>query len=130
MKPTIMNAKKGDEVCKVGCASREVLDLIADKWTVLIIHSIATETLRHNEIARALGDISQKVLTQGLRKLERNGIITRTIYPVVPPRVEYALTPLGRSLLRALQGLTSWAQGNFPAVVTARERFDISPKKR
>ena len=125
-----MNVKKAGEVCKVGCASREVLDLIADKWTVLIIHSIATETLRHNEIARALGDISQKVLTQGLRKLERNGIITRTIYPVVPPRVEYALTPLGRSLVGALRGLTSWAQGNFPAVVTARERFDISPKKR
>ena len=129
MKPTIVNVKKSDEVCKKGCASREVLDLIADKWTVLIIHSIAIETLRHNEIARALGDISQKVLTQGLRKLERNGIITRTIYPVVPPRVEYALTPLGRSLLVALRGLTSWAQGNFPAVVTARERFDLSPKK-
>ncbi len=122
--------KKTDEVCKAGCASREVLDLIADKWTVLIIHSIATETLRHNEIARALGDISQKVLTQGLRKLERNGIITRTVYPVVPPRVEYALTPLGRSLVGALRGLTSWAQGNFPAVVTARARFDVSPKKR
>ena len=110
MKPTIVNVKKSDEVCKKGCASREVLDLIADKWTVLIIHSIAIETLRHNEIARALGDISQKVLTQGLRKLERNGIITRTIYPVVPPRVEYALTKKGRALAAAIDAMAAWAE--------------------
>jgi DNA-binding HxlR family transcriptional regulator len=115
------NKKK---VCKAGCQSREVLDLIADKWTVLIIHSIGNGTLRHNEILRELEDISQKVLTQGLRKLERNGLVTRKIYPVVPPRVDYTLTPLGRSLVSVLKTLTSWAEGNFPAVIDARKRFD------
>lgn len=117
------------KVCKAGCQSREVLDMIADKWTVLIIHSIGNGTLRHNEILHELEDISQKVLTQALRKLERNGLVTRTIYPVIPPRVDYTLTPLGRSILGILKTLTSWAQSNFPAVVEARKQFDQGKKK-
>ncbi len=118
-----MIMKKGD-VTKKECPSREVLDLIADKWTVLIIHTLAKQTMRHNELARALGDISQKVLTQGLRKLERNGIIARTVYPVVPPKVEYALSPLGRSLIGVLGTLSSWSESHFPEVLTARVKFD------
>lgn len=120
---------KGD-VSKTGCPSREVLALIADKWTVLIIHALANRTLRHNELARELGDISQKVLTQGLRKLERNGIITRTVYPVVPPKVEYVLSPIGRTLINALTPLSSWAESHFDEVLSARERFDKLPKKK
>lgn len=115
--------KKGD-ISKAGCPSREVLDLVADKWTVLIIHTLAKKTMRHNELARHLSDISQKVLTQALRKLERNGIITRTVFPVVPPKVEYALTPLGISLIGVLSMLTKWAEDHFPEVVAARKKFD------
>lgn len=123
MEPIKKTKHKGD-VSKTTCPSREVLTLIADKWTVLIIHTLSDKTLRHNELSRSLGDISQKVLTQALRKLERNGIITRTVYPVVPPKVEYALSPIGRSLVSTLGTLSSWAETHFPEVLSARERFD------
>ena len=123
MEPIKKTKQKGD-VSKTTGPSREVLTLIADKWTVLIIHTLSDKTLRHNELSRSLGDISQKVLTQALRKLERNGIITRTVYPVVPPKVEYALSPIGRSLVSTLGTLSSWAETHFPEVLSARERFD------
>jgi DNA-binding HxlR family transcriptional regulator len=118
---------KGD-IYNKNCPSREVLGLVADKWTVLIIHALSRSTLRHNELARSLGTISQKVLTQGLRKLERNGLITRTVFPVVPPKVEYSLTPLGESLVRALQTLANWSETHFPEVAKAREKFDSKKK--
>lgn len=123
-----MEPIKENSLCKEGCPSREVLDMIANKWTVLIIHRLSKETMRHNEISRALGGISQKVLTQELRKLERNGIISREVFPVVPPRVEYRLTPLGVKLLPLLTSLAEWAELNFPQVKKARSRFDISNK--
>ncbi len=119
---------KGD-ISRATCPSRSVLDLIADKWTVLIIHTLNKKTMRHNELSRALGDISQKVLTQGLRKLERSGIVTRTIYPVVPPHVEYALSPLGRSLIGVLGTLSTWAETHFPEVERSRTKFDNSTVK-
>lgn len=119
--------KKGD-IKNATCPSRGVLDLIADKWTVLIIHTLNKKTLRHNELARALGDISQKVLTQGLRKLERNGIIIRTVYPVVPPHVEYSLSHLGLSLIGVLGTLSSWAETHFSEVTHARTCFDNNKK--
>jgi DNA-binding HxlR family transcriptional regulator len=115
-------------LCKEGCASREVLDLIASKWTVLIIHRLAKHTLRHNELSRALGGISQKVLTQELRKLERNGVIHRTVYPVVPPKVEYALSTLGKNLLPLLTSLAQWSEVHFPDVKRARQRFDAAQR--
>ena len=102
-----MEPIKQNELCKEGCTSREVLAIIASKWTVLIIHRLSKATMRHNELSRALGGISQKVLTQELRKLERNGIIVRTIYPVVPPKVEYGLTTLGKNLLPLLRSAES-----------------------
>ena len=111
------------------CPSRDVLDMIADKWTVLIIHALADGTLRHNEIARKLEDVSQKVLTQDLRKLERSGIVARKVFPVIPPRVEYTLTPLGNSLVKTLESLTKWAEAHYPAVVRSRAQFDIAIKK-
>ena len=128
METTKANSKAKGDIGKSTCPSRGVLDLIADKWTVLIIHTLAKATMRHNELARALGDISQKVLTQALRKLERNGIIIRTVFPVVPPRVEYALSPLGRSLITVLGTLSSWAETHFTQVTHARERFDTNLK--
>lgn len=123
MEPNKKNKLNGT-LCPSGCPSREVLDIIADKWTVLIIHNLAKGSMRHNELARALGEISQKVLTQGLRKLERNGIVARTVYPVVPPKVEYALTPLGASLINVLSTLAIWSDKNFPEVISARKKFD------
>ena len=119
--------KKGD-ITDLACPSRTVLDLIADKWTVLIINTLSKSTMRHNELARALGDISQKVLTQGLRKLERSGIITRKAFPVVPPKVEYTLSPLGKSLIGALGTLSAWAETHYKDVVIAREVFDGKKK--
>ena len=124
MKP---HSTKGD-ILKASCPSREVLDLIADKWTVLIIYTLAGKTFRNNELARSLGDISQKVLTQCLRKLERNGLVKREIFPVVPPHVEYALTPLGRSLTQVLGSMTQWTEKHFPEVNAARTKFDKQDK--
>lgn len=129
MEPIKAQVKKKGDISSSTCPSRGVLDLVADKWTVLIIHTLNKKTMRHNELARALGDISQKVLTQGLRKLERSGIITRTVYPVVPPRVEYALAPLGRSLIGVLGTLSAWAENHFPEVMRSREHFDRSAPK-
>jgi DNA-binding HxlR family transcriptional regulator len=129
MEPIKHPSKKKGDISRTTCPSRGVLELIADKWTVLIIHTLDKKTMRHNELARALGDISQKVLTQGLRKLERSGIITRTVFPVVPPHVEYALSPLGRSLIGVLGTLSLWAENHFPEVVRSREHFDKATKK-
>lgn len=123
----VSTVKKGN-IRDAACTSREVLAIIADKWTVLIIHILADRPHRHNEIARALGNISQKVLTQALRKLERNGIITRHVYPVVPPKVEYALSPIGKSLVKSLTALADWAERHFRDVEGARRLFDAANK--
>src|SRR5205823_1720863 len=87
------------------CPSRLVLDRIADKWTALVIQVLAHGTMRYAALQREIGGISQKMLTQTLRSLERDGLIQRTVHPVVPPKVEYALTRLGRTLIEPLQGL-------------------------
>jgi DNA-binding HxlR family transcriptional regulator len=93
-----------------GCPSRLLLDRIADKWTTLIIQTLANRTLRHSELKRAIGDISQKMLTQTLRSLERDGLVRRKVYPDASPRVEYALTTLGRTLIEPLNGLCRWTE--------------------
>jgi len=102
------------------CGSRRVLNLIADRWTALVIYALDHETRRYSELEKMIGGISQKMLTQTLRRLERDGIVARTVYPVVPPHVEYALTPLGTTLIAALRLLCQWAQENLGAVEAAR----------
>jgi DNA-binding HxlR family transcriptional regulator len=102
------------------CGSRRVLNLIADRWTALVIYALDHETRRYSELEKMIGGISQKMLTQTLRRLERDGIVARTVYPVVPPHVEYALTPLGATLIAALRLLCQWAQENLGAVEAAR----------
>ena len=97
-------------VLKSRCASRRVLDLVADKWTALVIHCLSQGTRRSNELMRTIEGISQKALTQTLRRLEGDGLVTRKVFPVVPPRVDYALTPLGRSLIKPLCALCRWAE--------------------
>ncbi|MBK8101672.1 MAG: helix-turn-helix transcriptional regulator [Planctomycetes bacterium] len=103
------------------CPTRTVLDLIADKWTVLVIHVLADGTRRFGELQRAIGGISQKMLTQTLRRLARDGLVVRKVYPEVPPRTEYALTPLGRTLRTPLQALCAWAEAHLPQVLHARK---------
>lgn len=89
-----------------------VVALLADKWTIPVIHALARRTKRTGELRRALAGISQKMLTQTLRALEERGLVERTVFPVVPPRVEYQLTPLGRSLNEPLQTLCDWLKEN------------------
>jgi DNA-binding HxlR family transcriptional regulator len=90
--------------------SQQLLALLADKWTIPVIHALARGTRRFGELQRAIGGVSQKMLTQCLRRLERHGLIARTVFPVVPPKVEYALTPLGESLNEPLAGLCRWVE--------------------
>ena len=92
------------------CPSRLVLDRIADKWTALVIQILAGGTMRYAELQRAIGGISQKMLTQTLRSLERDGLVQRTVHPVVPPKVEYSLTRLGRTLIEPLHALCCWSE--------------------
>ena len=105
------------------CPTRQVLDLIADKWTVLIIRRLADGTLRFAQLRRSVDGISQKVLTNILRSLERDGIVTRRIYASVPPKVEYSLTTLGRSLCSLVEGICGWAEANIEQVQVAREVY-------
>ncbi len=111
-----------------GCrATREILDRVGDKWSLYIIASLANGTLRFNELRRNIEGISQRMLTLTLRGLERDGLITRTIYPTIPPRVEYALTDLGKTLLNPVMALVNWASDNRHAIAAAQQRFDQAP---
>lgn len=100
--------------------------MVASKWTALTIGALEGEPQRFGELKRRLDGISQKMLTQTLRTLERDGLVKRTVYPTVPLRVEYQLTELGRSVTEPLAALRTWAQHNYEAVAEARETFDSS----
>ena len=104
------------------CPTRRVLDLIADKWTTLVIYLLSDGTLRYGELQKAIGGISQKMLTQTLRRLEEDGLVKRTVFPVVPPRTEYELTPLGRTLKEPLTALCAWAVQHMGEVERHRAR--------
>jgi DNA-binding HxlR family transcriptional regulator len=101
-----------------------VLECVADKWTLVVLDELETRTMRFSELQRAIGGISQKVLTQTLRDMERNGFVRRMVYPEVPPRVEYALTPMGEQLCEAMCSLWKWTGANYGRVVAARAAFD------
>jgi DNA-binding HxlR family transcriptional regulator len=106
------------------CPSRRLLDRIGDRWTVLIVGALDAGPRRFTEIATEVEGISQKMLTQTLRSLERDGFVERTAYPVVPPHVEYKLTPLGRSLQHPLRELERWAVENMDAVAAQQNEYD------
>ncbi|MFC3893568.1 winged helix-turn-helix transcriptional regulator [Lentzea rhizosphaerae] len=108
------------------CPCRDLLDMVASKWTALAIGALEDGPMRFGELKRRLDGISQKMLTQTLRTLERDGLVTRTVYPSVPLRVEYELTSLGRSVTEPLAALRSWAQRNYESVAEARETFDAA----
>ena len=104
---------------------RELIGRVADKWTMLVLETLEERgTLRFTEIGRAVGDISQKMLTKTLRDMERMGLVSRTVHPVVPPHVDYALTDLGRSLGAAFCGVWQWAEAHHAAIEAARAAFD------
>ncbi|HEY1975833.1 MAG TPA: helix-turn-helix domain-containing protein [Candidatus Baltobacteraceae bacterium] len=107
------------------CPIRLVIDRIADKWTVLMMSLLSDgKPHRFNELRRNVEGISQKMLTQTLRDLERDGLVTRTLYPQVPPRVEYALTPLGVTLCDPIQRLGEWAIAHVDEIKSAQAKFD------
>ncbi len=99
---------------------RKTLDLVADKWTALVIMALVEDKKRYSELHRKIEGISQKMLTQTLRRLEESGLVQRKIYPVVPPMVEYSLTPLGETLVEPLKGLCCWSFKYFHEVEAAR----------
>ncbi len=106
------------------CPSRIVLDRIGDKWTVLVISALDGGTLRFTELRERVGMVTPKVLTQTLRALERDGLVRRRVYAEVPPRVEYSLTRLGRSLREPIAAIQDWAETHVGAVLSSRERAD------
>lgn len=115
----------GEPTCM---AVRNLLQTIASKWTVIVVTQLAEGPCRFSELRRAVGGVTQKSLTTCLRELERNGLVERVVTASVPPRVDYALTPLGQTLMEPLSALTSWAVHNECAVAQARLRFQEAEK--
>jgi DNA-binding HxlR family transcriptional regulator len=111
----------GHEQCR---AISDVLARVGDKWTVMVVGLLADGPMRFNELRRTIGGISQRMLTLTLRGLERDGLVTRTVFPTVPPRVDYELTDLGRGLSDPVIKLGEWAQQHLPDIDTARKNFD------
>src|SRR6201981_3216653 len=110
-------------------AIRDVLARVGDKWSFLVVSRLGSGAMRFNELRRSIGGISQRMLTLTLRGLERDGLITRTVFPTVPPRVEYALTALGRDLLQPVSALGDWALRTQAKIARARDQFDSTEKR-
>ena len=111
-------------------AVSEVLERVGDKWSVLVVAMLGEGPKRFSELRRSIASISQRMLTLTLRGLERDGLITRTVFPTIPPRVDYELTELGRSLLQPVGALGSWAGENRSRILQARLRFDAKEEQR
>jgi DNA-binding HxlR family transcriptional regulator len=113
-----------DEIVVQACPVREVLDRVAGKWSILIIVAAARGPVRFTELERSIDGISRRMLTLTLRNLERDGLLTRTVYATVPPKVEYALTDIARELHQSLLSLTDWAQRHRETISAARHAYD------
>lgn len=110
--------------CNAGdCPIRDVLDRLGDRWTVLVLKALEDGTLRFSEIKAAIEDVSQRMLAQTLRRLEQDGLVSRRVFPTIPPRVDYTLTDLGQSLLVPLREMVRWAVDNHDAVRAARAAY-------
>ncbi|MEU0353770.1 winged helix-turn-helix transcriptional regulator [Streptomyces cyaneofuscatus] len=107
-----------------GCEVRQILDRVADKWSLLAIAHLERRTLRFSELRRLIDGISQRMLTVTLRQLERDGLVRRTVYPVVPPRVEYELTPMGATLHTTNRSLVDWTEGHQQEIARPRAEYD------
>jgi DNA-binding HxlR family transcriptional regulator len=112
------------DIFRANCLSRQVLELIANQWTPLVIYALEEGTMRFGQLLKRIDGISKKMLTQTLRAMERNGLVKRVVYPVVPPVVEYSLTPLGQTLVEAMTELRVWAYGHLQEVAHARTTYD------
>ncbi len=116
--------KKSDFDIKNKCYVRDVLDKFGDKWSILIILTLEREgTMRFNQLNRQIGDVSQKMLTVTLKSLQADGLVSRTVFPEIPPRVEYNLTELGMSLVPHIHSLANWAEQNMETVLRSRAKF-------
>jgi DNA-binding HxlR family transcriptional regulator len=125
---SVQKGSSAPSVLDAQCPSRLVLDRIADKWTALIIQILARGTMRYAALQREIGGISQKMLTQTLRSLERDGLVQRTVHPVVPPKVEYSLTRLGRTLIEPLHSLCRWSEKHLAELQANRARAKSAAK--
>ena len=114
----------GFDVYAATCPSRQALDRIADRWTTLIIGQLAERPHRFGELRRAVDGISQKMLTQTLRGLERDGLVSRRVLPTTPVAVEYALTPLGETLIAPMAAIHAWAEAHVPEMLAARRAYE------
>jgi DNA-binding HxlR family transcriptional regulator len=112
------------DVLAATCPTRQVINRVGDRWSLLVLYALESGTLRFQELRRAVDGVSQKMLTQTLRALERDGLVTRTVYASVPPKVEYALTPLGAGLSEPVASIRTWAYENMDQIEEARARFD------
>jgi DNA-binding HxlR family transcriptional regulator len=110
------------------CPVRNVLDRVGDQWSLLVLLTLGHGTHRFTELQRAIGDISKRMLAETLRKLERDGFVSRKVYPTVPPKVEYRLRPLGGSLVKQLQALVKWANQHHEDVRKARNDYKAPPR--
>ncbi|MEW2133334.1 helix-turn-helix domain-containing protein [Streptomyces sp. NPDC005435] len=117
-------AKREYDAYLAECPARQLLDRIADKWVSLTVTALADGPKRYSDLRRRLAGVSQKMLTQTLRHLERDGLVTRTVTPAVPVRVDYELTPLGRSLLPVMRAIKDWAEDHMTEVRAARAGYD------
>ncbi|WP_194832211.1 helix-turn-helix domain-containing protein [Nocardia sp. XZ_19_369] len=109
---------------RADCEVRQILDRVADKWSLLVIALLDERSLRFTELKRKIDGVSQRMLTRTLRHLERDGLVERTVYPTVPPRVDYALTPLGASLHTTIKALVTWTEGHQNEIAAARNAYD------
>jgi DNA-binding HxlR family transcriptional regulator len=128
MKISDDDRSSGANVFSKACPSRQALELIASKWTLLIIPALSNGPVRNNELLRKIEGVSQKMLTQTLKDLERNGLVVRTDHRTVPPHVEYHLSPLGLSLSDALITLDRWAEQHHGELQAARDEFEAARK--
>jgi DNA-binding HxlR family transcriptional regulator len=120
---TSVSVRETDQ--KLDALVREIIERVADKWTMLVLEVLEEHgVVRFTQLGRLVGGISQKMLTQTVRQMERDGLVTRTVHPVIPPRVEYELTELGRSLGEAFCGVWIWAEAHGSEIERARERFE------
>ncbi len=121
--------RKNPNAFSVTCPAHKILARMMSKWTGLIIRCLSMHTMRYSDLRRAIGGISQKMLTQTLRELEADGLIERKVYPVVPPKVEYSLTGLGRTLVKPLVALGNWAETHQEEIEEANVRYERKIQK-
>jgi DNA-binding HxlR family transcriptional regulator len=131
--PHSAHASSGDgrfNVLAEACPTRQVINRVGDRWSLLVLYALERETLRFQQLRTAVDGVSQKMLTQTLRALERDGLVHREVFASVPPRVEYRLTDLGRSLSARIRGIREWAYANMDEIERSRDLYDTTAARR